>query len=85
MNRALQRRIELLESRVTPPDWQPLKVICKLIAPDYELAPGERIVEDDVIEGGVPAVSVDDRGPPAHHDRSKRSRDTLAVAAEQSR
>jgi hypothetical protein len=51
MNRALQRRIELLESRVTPPDWQPLRVVCKLIPSDYKLAPGERIMEDDILEG----------------------------------
>ena len=50
-NRTMHRRIEWLESRITPPDWQPLRVVCKLISPDYELAPGERIVEDDVVEG----------------------------------
>jgi hypothetical protein len=26
-------------------------VVCKLISPVYELAPGERVVEDNVIEG----------------------------------
>jgi hypothetical protein len=51
VNRALHRRIERLELRVAPPDWQPLRVVCKLVSSDYELAPGERIVQDDVLEG----------------------------------
>ena len=51
LNQALKSRIEILESRVTPPDWQPLRVVCELIPPDYKLAPGERFVEDDILEG----------------------------------
>ena len=55
MKRALHRRIEWLESRSDlqgmQPDSQPLRILSQLVSPEYRLAPGERIVEDDVLEG----------------------------------
>jgi hypothetical protein len=49
MNLALQRRIELLETRFVPA-WEPLRVVVKSIPPDYVLSAGERVVEDEFLE-----------------------------------
>jgi hypothetical protein len=50
MNRILQRRIELLETRFEPA-WEPLRVVVKAIPPDYVPSAGERVVEDEYFEG----------------------------------
>jgi len=50
MNRALHRRIELLETRFVP-GWEPLIVVVKSILPDNVLNHGERIVQDEFLEG----------------------------------
>jgi hypothetical protein len=52
MNRPLQRRIELLETRFVPA-WEPLIVVVKSIPPDKGLNPGERVVEDEFLEAGL--------------------------------
>ncbi len=49
MNRELQRRIELLETRFIP-TWEPLRIVIKSIPSDYILSAGERVVEDEFLE-----------------------------------
>ena len=50
MNRALHRRIELLETRFVP-TLEPLRIVVTSMPPDYVLIPGERVVEDELLEG----------------------------------
>jgi hypothetical protein len=50
MNRTLQRRIELLEARYGPA-WEPLRIVVTSIPSGYVLNAGERIVEDEFLEG----------------------------------
>jgi len=80
MNRALERRIELLESRFEP-NWEPLRVIVTSIRTDYEFGPGERIVEDEFLEGQdlrYPLVlTVHERTTTVATDRGKRWLDQL--------
>ena len=80
MNRALERRIELLESRFEP-NWEPLRVIVTSIRTDYEFGPGERIVEDEFLEGQDPryplVLTVHERTTTVATDRGKRWLDQL--------
>ena len=50
MNRILQRRIELLETRFEPA-WEPLRIVVQSIPRDYLLGAAERVVEDELLEG----------------------------------
>lgn len=50
MNRTLQRRVERLEARYVPA-WEPLRLVVRSIPSGYLLNPGERLVEDEFLEG----------------------------------
>jgi hypothetical protein len=50
MNRALRSRVERLETRYVPV-WEPLRVVLTSIPSDYVIRPGERIVQDEFLEG----------------------------------
>jgi hypothetical protein len=50
MNRALHRRVELLEARFVPA-WEPLRIVVRSIPSDFVLSAGERVVEDEFLEG----------------------------------
>jgi hypothetical protein len=50
VNRGLQRRIELLETRFVPA-LEPLRIVVTSIPSGYVLNAGERIVEDEFLEG----------------------------------
>jgi len=50
MNRELRRRIELLETRFVP-TLEPLRIVITSMPSDYVLGAGERIVEDEFLEG----------------------------------
>ncbi len=50
MNRALRSRVERLETRYVPV-WEPLRVVLASIPPNYGLSAGERVVEDEFLEG----------------------------------
>ena len=49
MNRTLQRRIELLETRLIPA-WEPLRIVIASLPSDYVVGIGERVVEDEFPE-----------------------------------
>jgi hypothetical protein len=49
MNRTLQRRIELLETRSVP-TCEPLRIVVTSIPSDYILSADERVVEDEFPE-----------------------------------
>jgi hypothetical protein len=50
VNRGLHRRIELLETRFVPA-WEPLRIVVMSLPSNYVLGPGERLVEDELLEG----------------------------------
>jgi len=50
MNRTLQRRIELLETRFVP-TLEPMRIVVTSMPSGYVLGPGERVVEDEFLEG----------------------------------
>ena len=80
MNRTLQRRIDLLETRFVPA-WEPLIVVVKSIPPNKGLNPGERVVEDEFLEGQdrrYPLMlTVNERITTDPRDRGRRWSDEL--------
>ena len=55
MNRTLCSRLQRLEARIIP-SLVPLVIVVDAVAPHYALAPGERIVRDELQRGALVIV-----------------------------
>lgn len=76
MNHNLHHRLKSLERWVAPVRIPPLRIHCPTIPVDFQLSPGERIVEDEIAESESYAlvVTVHERITADSHDHGKRYR-----------